>query len=178
MPLTAKGTEIESSMKKEYGAKKGEEVFYASKNKGTISGVDSQKTTKKYEVVVNGRMWALCSTEASAKDAKAIKEKEDPTAVVTIRTGNYITDSTHMVSEFGIRHAEKLDAICDAAEALRKRFDSSDPAFDLRTRKLAAAKGVRVTGRVGGYEPYNEVAATHRTVTRWLREKREETKKR
>jgi len=28
-----------SSMKKEYGAKKGEEVFYASANKGTIKGV-------------------------------------------------------------------------------------------------------------------------------------------
>ena len=41
MPLTAKGSEIEANMKKEYGSKKGESVFYASKNKGTISGVDS-----------------------------------------------------------------------------------------------------------------------------------------
>jgi len=38
MPLTKKGTKIKRSMKKTYGAKKGEEVFYASQNKGTIKG--------------------------------------------------------------------------------------------------------------------------------------------
>lgn len=41
MPLSAKGEEILAAMQKEYGAEKGERVFYASKNKGTISGVDS-----------------------------------------------------------------------------------------------------------------------------------------
>lgn len=41
MPLTAKGQEIMAAMKKEYGEKKGEEVFYAAKNAGKISGVDS-----------------------------------------------------------------------------------------------------------------------------------------
>lgn len=40
MPLTAKGEEIKSEMEKEYGSKKGEQVFYASANKGTIKGVD------------------------------------------------------------------------------------------------------------------------------------------
>lgn len=39
-PLTAKGEKILSSMKEEYGAKKGEQVFYASKNAGKIKGVD------------------------------------------------------------------------------------------------------------------------------------------
>ena len=34
MPLTDKGKKIMKSMKKEYGKKKGEQVFYASKNKG------------------------------------------------------------------------------------------------------------------------------------------------
>jgi len=42
MPLTDKGEEILSAMKKEYGSEKGEKVFYASRNKGTISGVDGQ----------------------------------------------------------------------------------------------------------------------------------------
>lgn len=41
MPLTSKGQEIMANMKKEYGEKKGEEVFYASKNSGKISGVDA-----------------------------------------------------------------------------------------------------------------------------------------
>ncbi len=40
MPLTKKGSKIKKAMKKEYGAKKGEAVFYASRNKGTIKGVD------------------------------------------------------------------------------------------------------------------------------------------
>jgi hypothetical protein len=41
MPLTHKGEEIKQAMEKQYGAEKGEEVFYASKNKGTITGVDA-----------------------------------------------------------------------------------------------------------------------------------------
>ena len=40
MPLTKKGNEIMHSMKKQYGSKKGKQVFYASKNAGKISGVD------------------------------------------------------------------------------------------------------------------------------------------
>ena len=51
MPLTEKGEKIKSAMKKEYGAEKGEEVFYASKNKGTISGVDSMNLKTKFDQV-------------------------------------------------------------------------------------------------------------------------------
>jgi transcription antitermination factor NusG/phage FluMu protein Com len=40
-PLTKKGEKILAAMKKVYGEEKGEQIFYASKNKGTISGVDS-----------------------------------------------------------------------------------------------------------------------------------------
>lgn len=36
MPLTAKGRKIKQSMEQEYGKKKGDQVFYASENKGTI----------------------------------------------------------------------------------------------------------------------------------------------
>jgi hypothetical protein len=43
MPLTDKGEKIKDAMQEQYGAKKGESVFYASKNKGTISGVDSAR---------------------------------------------------------------------------------------------------------------------------------------
>lgn len=42
MPKTSKGRKIMAQMKKEYGDKKGEKVFYASKNKGTIKGVDKK----------------------------------------------------------------------------------------------------------------------------------------
>lgn len=40
MPLTKKGKKIMSAMKREYGSKRGESVFYASKNTGTIAGVE------------------------------------------------------------------------------------------------------------------------------------------
>jgi hypothetical protein len=42
MPLTKKGSEIMAAMKKQYGEKKGESVFYASKNAGKITGVDEE----------------------------------------------------------------------------------------------------------------------------------------
>lgn len=45
MPLTKKGKKIKAAMKKEYGEKKGESVFYASANKGTIKGVDRRRRT-------------------------------------------------------------------------------------------------------------------------------------
>jgi hypothetical protein len=49
MPITSKGKKIMKSMKKEYGSKKGEQIFYASKNKGTIKGVEG-KTMKKESI--------------------------------------------------------------------------------------------------------------------------------
>ena len=46
MPLTKKGKKIMKSMKDQYGKKKGETVFYATKNKGVIKGVDRKKKKK------------------------------------------------------------------------------------------------------------------------------------
>ena len=42
MPLTKKGKKIKASMTKQYGKKKAEQVFYASKNKGVIKGVEKK----------------------------------------------------------------------------------------------------------------------------------------
>ena len=46
MPLTDKGKKIKRAMKEKYGPKKGEKVFYASENKGTIKGVHKKKGRK------------------------------------------------------------------------------------------------------------------------------------
>jgi hypothetical protein len=43
MPLTKKGAKVKRAMQKQYGKKKGEAVFYASANKGTIKGVKKGK---------------------------------------------------------------------------------------------------------------------------------------
>ena len=47
MQLTKKGKKIMKYMNDKYGKKKGETVFYASKNKGVIKGVDKKKKTKR-----------------------------------------------------------------------------------------------------------------------------------
>ena len=47
MPLNEKGKKIMKSMREQYGKKRGEQVFYASKNKGVIKGVEKRKTRRK-----------------------------------------------------------------------------------------------------------------------------------
>lgn len=47
MPLTEKGQKIKAAMKKQYGKKKGEQIFYAAENKGTIKGATKAKGKKK-----------------------------------------------------------------------------------------------------------------------------------
>lgn len=46
MPKTAKGKKIMKSMQDTYGKKKGKQVFHASKNKGTIKGVERAPVKK------------------------------------------------------------------------------------------------------------------------------------
>lgn len=46
MPLNEKGKKIKRTMEKEYGKKRGESIFYASENKGTIKGVTKGKARK------------------------------------------------------------------------------------------------------------------------------------
>lgn len=46
MPMTKKGSRILRAMQKEYGPKKGKQVFYASENKGSITGVHKKKRKK------------------------------------------------------------------------------------------------------------------------------------
>ena len=47
MPLTKKGKRIKKAMQKTYGKEKGEQVFYASQNKGTIKGTHKRRKQKK-----------------------------------------------------------------------------------------------------------------------------------
>ena len=43
MPLNTKGRKIKANMVREYGAKKGASVFYASENSGRIKGVTARR---------------------------------------------------------------------------------------------------------------------------------------
>lgn len=75
MPLTSKGTEIKSSMEKEYGKEKGEKVFYASANKGTISGVDSMGGRRRFSAAVRDAIAKGVPTRDAI--AQATKDAEE-----------------------------------------------------------------------------------------------------
>ena len=47
MPLSSKGEKIKKAMTEQYGKDKGEQVFYASANKGVITGVEKRKHANK-----------------------------------------------------------------------------------------------------------------------------------
>lgn len=47
MPLTKKGKKVKRKMREQYGPDKGDEVFYASQNKGTIKGTHKKKAKRK-----------------------------------------------------------------------------------------------------------------------------------
>ena len=71
MPLTEKGKEIMKSMKKQYGKKKGEEVFYASKNKGTIKGVE--KASEGKMMTFRQFVKKMAGEQISDKEAQRLK---------------------------------------------------------------------------------------------------------
>jgi hypothetical protein len=76
VPLTEKGEKIKGAMEKNYGKEKGEEVFYASKNKGKITGVDAAKTDdnqhlgfSKGEAEPVKKLSAMCDSLSTRMDA-------------------------------------------------------------------------------------------------------------
>jgi hypothetical protein len=46
MPLTKKGAKVKKAMEKTYGKERGERVFYAAENKGSLKGVAKKKGKK------------------------------------------------------------------------------------------------------------------------------------
>jgi hypothetical protein len=63
MPLTKKGAKIKAAMSKQYGADKGEKVFYA----GRISGVEADAKAKD----------EAADTKAGVKEGSAADKKRD-----------------------------------------------------------------------------------------------------
>jgi hypothetical protein len=54
MALTEKGKKIRNEMRKKYGSKRGDQVFYASANKGTITGVEEGMKKKSVKKMSSG----------------------------------------------------------------------------------------------------------------------------
>ena len=104
MPLTAKGEEIKAHLEQEYGKKKGEQVLYAGKNKGTFTGIDADETKGEQSSedarmsVIEGRLSEVEGKKGDAEDVfDSVPAGLDPV---------------------------KLDAACTMMDALGKRFDA------------------------------------------------------
>ena len=67
MPLTDKGKKIMSSMKRTYGGRKGEQVFYATRNAGKIEGVEKEQELKKGGRVRKARKSSKQSEEQESR---------------------------------------------------------------------------------------------------------------
>ena len=103
MPLTKKGKKIMRSMKGQYGDKRGERVFYASKNKGKLKGVekaadggqmqlDQQKISKLLQAAQGQQ--SPSSSMAMPQMARlygggAVKKKRDGIAIKGKTRGKY-----------------------------------------------------------------------------------------
>lgn len=113
MPLSSKGEEILANMRKEYGDKKGESVFYASKNAGKISGVDrSDKIAAIGDCVKRlmdgvGRLDARMGSraDASLEYHKASADFAKKTANKAMEAGQH--DVAKKWIEYGARHGEE-----------------------------------------------------------------------
>jgi hypothetical protein len=86
MPLTSKGKKIQSAMKKQYGEKKGEQVFYGSKNKGRITGVEKTKKSQKRSATAKVGKPKVSKT---ASQERAFKAGGSATKSRVNEAGNY-----------------------------------------------------------------------------------------
>jgi hypothetical protein len=136
MPLTSKGREILAGMEKTYGPEKAKQVLYASKNKGTITGIDTAN-------------WMDAFTDEDILETCAALERGDASAGYWVllydkkhRHFSNIDEANKLARELRaagksatVRAAEnvrddersvvgaKLDALCDAAENLENRAE-------------------------------------------------------
>lgn len=120
MPLTGKGTEILKSMEKTYGKENAERVLYASKNKGTITGIDSiaddcQAVADQVESL-NRRMDAM--------DARAAADATGPGAADVEQAAfgwNMKAKTSEQLRELEQEHATGLGLVSKAIHAAAKR---------------------------------------------------------
>ena len=98
MPLSEKGTKIKKAMAQQYGAKKGEQVFYASANKGVITGVEKRnkggliKGLPKLTKILQKEDIMAWNYKTGGKEFKIPEQKKsvDPRSKTSIRGKNYI----------------------------------------------------------------------------------------
>jgi hypothetical protein len=142
MPLTEKGQEIMANMKKQYGEEKGERVFYASKNKGNISGVDQGLMGPELAESAAGLLGRQAAGEMISHYAKPFSTSATPTA--TQSQENIAMGRPPEAGPFG--QMPKLDAKFEAIEeAVKEHGGARDPeavAATVRAKQLGGFKAM------------------------------------
>jgi hypothetical protein len=148
MPLTPKGEEIKENMQKEYGPKKGESVFYASANKGTIKGVHNDRSDQMSNDApyVSGPNTGATATGAKQPPGHAAKplSKEDQEHLQRIKSSKDVETpkpaSGPMATGGPVGTSENLPKTTEPFKDVPKAADSS-PAMSMDAIK---AMGKRI----------------------------------
>ena len=143
MPLTSKGEEIKTAMEKEYGSEKGEQVLYASKNAGTISGIDSARGDE--IVKIGGGYTAEKERDGSWSLYGAVehyikggfKSAAEAKAHLKSRGDDFDPAQLHDSLKSMADACEKLDRRVDAYCARRADAFAEQPAQDTKRGHLA-----------------------------------------
>jgi hypothetical protein len=133
MPLTEKGEKIKGAMEKQYGAEKGEKVFYASKNKGTITGVDDDDYVElekgKSPGTINKNEKKLQAAGHNPQAAKGIAQRKargddlKPGWKIDIAFPNERSDDNQHLGFTG-NQALAVEELTDDVNSLTKRLDA------------------------------------------------------
>jgi hypothetical protein len=163
MPLTGKGNEIMSAMQKEYGAKKGESVFYASKNKGRISGVDSamfpgEKAGEPYDPKKEAENRKQAAKERARNMEEAGRSRRKDSTTPNPGDPNLLALS------------DAARAMRDAAELLTKRCDAMEREDASMEKDREAYKGYLCKRELGGQWWHVSKDGHHITTQRTLEE--------
>lgn len=125
MPLTDKGREILGKMEQEYGAKKGEWVFYASANKGTITGVHDAMEQSKLDAVMG-----MCQAYDQKDASVAVQFKAREIVELMLKRG-YTTNQIITKIRDGYEVPQSMDPERVVAEAYKvlkakERLDAAE----------------------------------------------------
>jgi hypothetical protein len=127
MPLTSKGEKILGSMQEQYGAEKGKQVFYASKNAGKLTGVDSAETRDANPMLqapvperqdLIGKIPTESGGGGYRPDNNSNTSLQPTIAPQTGKTGNTIVGSDEMPKDRSIRPAIGDAKAGDEGEAI------------------------------------------------------------
>lgn len=120
MPLTDKGAEIKGAMQEHYGDKKGEQVFYASKNAGKITGVDEEGRDPEGKFASGGGEGGGEKKPERKEGGKEI----DPTDLIESTAGPALAAAFSDADKLKLAGAEKaFDNLRDRMHKFDRRLD-------------------------------------------------------